>query len=551
MHQSDTSTRLLCQRFIIATLVIILPFWWVLFTNPYLNAADLSFYAIGTDLFAEALFSGDVYPRWLFAANDGEGSPVFVFYPPLSAYITSLFYWMDGFDPLGQYRYLASMTLAILMSGICFFLWLRHHTSPTVAAIASILFILGYYRQYMLYFQNGLAMQWALAIIPFIFYLCDRLHARGAYAAPLLTLGMAALLLTHIPGFILTVPIAGTYLLLFSHAGRRGHYFLVFSAALFIAASISSFYWLPAMLSRPFIGLGGFTTRLMPADWSHVREYIPLLLALLSALAMWKYRPGSSPKAPFKRLLYFFGGAALLAFPLFLPGMGWLWTNFTPLHYLQFPERLFPFLQILFALLIASWLPECPRITRIGIYILTLSFMVVLLAQPYWRNTSSASLLQGIYALRFIHPEEYIPKWVKDSGEDMYILKRVKKLESAHAAQSITVITGAAQVTTADERNYTMQVSSGHATFTLRHHYFPHLRLVSDTKEWVVLFPAETGVIRFSLPKGTHMLTLQEGPLPFQHISNLLSSMALAVFFLWLLSSRQRARNASGAVSAS
>src|SRR5205823_5152692 len=33
--------------------------------------------------FSEQLWAGDLYPRWLVGMNDGLGSPVFFYYPPV------------------------------------------------------------------------------------------------------------------------------------------------------------------------------------------------------------------------------------------------------------------------------------------------------------------------------------------------------------------------------------------------------------------------------------------------------------------------------------
>src|SRR6266581_4400441 len=49
-----------------------------------------------TSEFIDALRDGAIYPRWLPSANNGQGSPVPLYYPPLPFYVASAFSLVAG-----------------------------------------------------------------------------------------------------------------------------------------------------------------------------------------------------------------------------------------------------------------------------------------------------------------------------------------------------------------------------------------------------------------------------------------------------------------------
>src|SRR5262245_8622147 len=60
-------------------LVMILPV--LLFGVPR-DAYDVKYHVNLAKLFAQQVYAGDVYPRWLPLMNGGAGAPTFFYYPP-------------------------------------------------------------------------------------------------------------------------------------------------------------------------------------------------------------------------------------------------------------------------------------------------------------------------------------------------------------------------------------------------------------------------------------------------------------------------------------
>jgi hypothetical protein len=63
----------------ILSIVLLTPLW-LLITLYWPASLDYYFYAQLLTLFSDQFWSGDLYPRWLTAANAGAGSPSFVFF---------------------------------------------------------------------------------------------------------------------------------------------------------------------------------------------------------------------------------------------------------------------------------------------------------------------------------------------------------------------------------------------------------------------------------------------------------------------------------------
>src|SRR5262249_19752121 len=65
-----------------AATIVVLP----IFLSGFPRGSDIGFHLRWNTWFAEELRQGNLYPRWLSAANRGYGSPVTLYYPPLQFY---------------------------------------------------------------------------------------------------------------------------------------------------------------------------------------------------------------------------------------------------------------------------------------------------------------------------------------------------------------------------------------------------------------------------------------------------------------------------------
>src|SRR5262249_12687515 len=89
--------------------------------------------------FVSQLSRGELYPRWLAQFNAGLGSPVMFVYAPLAYYVPAaigavLHFAADGIKESREFG--ISMWLALALSGLAAFAWLKSFVNRQEVAIA-------------------------------------------------------------------------------------------------------------------------------------------------------------------------------------------------------------------------------------------------------------------------------------------------------------------------------------------------------------------------------------------------------------------------------
>ena len=106
-HLAYLSIFILCFSLVIPT-----------FLNGYWVANDILYHLNWNDLFQQQLFTGDLYPRWLFEMNGGRGSPIFYFYSPLPYYVSAFFALLIPGEQSSWYSLGACYCFALAISAI-------------------------------------------------------------------------------------------------------------------------------------------------------------------------------------------------------------------------------------------------------------------------------------------------------------------------------------------------------------------------------------------------------------------------------------------------
>jgi hypothetical protein len=180
---------------LLACALLMLPLWW----QGGSQGHDLFHHLLSGHYFARQLWQGELYPRWLMAMNGGFGSPTFFFYPLLP---TTSAPSLPGPVPTPSRpsTLLGSATLALLLSGVFAYLWLRATTPPGRALAASLLYLaLPYHVAMDLYARFALAEFWAFAWAPLSCWGRISPTADDAQGLPLLILGLALLAFSTSP----------------------------------------------------------------------------------------------------------------------------------------------------------------------------------------------------------------------------------------------------------------------------------------------------------------------------------------------------------------
>ena len=82
--------------------------------------------------FSLQFWSGDLYPRWLMGTYHGFGSPTFFIYGPLPFFFECMMAPFAGRAP-GSFALSLSAVMALWLSGLAAYLWLRRFCAPSAA----------------------------------------------------------------------------------------------------------------------------------------------------------------------------------------------------------------------------------------------------------------------------------------------------------------------------------------------------------------------------------------------------------------------------------
>jgi 6-pyruvoyl-tetrahydropterin synthase related domain len=262
----------------LATIVLSIP---LLQYGPYPKGHDVYEHTYFGTNFSAQFWKGELYPRWLPDINAGLGSPSFYVFPPFEAYAFALLEPVVGRSGLSVLA--VTEILALFLSGVCAFVWMRDQYSRPVAITVSILYLMiPYHLEIDTYWRAAMGECWAMTWIPLLLYCTNRI-IRGRRAA-ILGFGVvyALLILSHLISVLMisAVPLALTVFLAARSQRRRA--FLWVAAGMALGVALSAFYFLPALRNARYFPPGN----LLP----DLHEY------LISRASLF----GSSTADPFK-----------------------------------------------------------------------------------------------------------------------------------------------------------------------------------------------------------------------------------------------------------
>ena len=151
-----------------------------------------------------AFQQGVLFPRWFPDLVYGYGLPLFVFYAPLSYYLTEA--WrLIGLSFTSAFN--ASLALALLLSGSGVYLLVKDRFGPKAGVLAGVAYVYAPYQLYSVLWRGSLPIAWAGALLPYAFWAFGRLiRASRPIYLPLSALACAAILLSHNISGLLFLP---------------------------------------------------------------------------------------------------------------------------------------------------------------------------------------------------------------------------------------------------------------------------------------------------------------------------------------------------------
>ncbi len=365
---------------IAASLAVIFPtFIWGIPSN-----LDLSNHFRFALPFYDAIAGGHFYPGWLAESNSGYGDPSFRFYPP------ALYYVLAAARSLTGNWYGATVVVFALLSvagGLGMYFWTNSIMRDSRAVWVSFFYALAPYHLNQLY-QAVMLAEWAgAAVLPFCFWMVERVCERGKPRDVAgLALSYGILVYMHLP---LTV-IGSIALLVYALARLSGPGKIVkvakLATSVALGLTVSAIYWVTMVSEMRWIGMNtiqrdasvdyrwNFLLSTLSPDnlnvwWMNILALMTLLLCTPVLLLLFR-----RDLAPLRRLAR--PAIVLTAFALFmsLPLSRPVWNVFPLLQETQFPWRWLTLVSMGASILAAVSLPllatggnKFDRLKRLGI----------------------------------------------------------------------------------------------------------------------------------------------------------------------------------------
>jgi hypothetical protein len=541
-------------------------FCWPLLIHGLPELADDAIAHVAWDKsFSTQIATGEWYPRWLADANDGLGSPVFFYYPPVASYASSAFGILFGaHDPDGWLATGYGCFLAVLLSAIGAYFWLRARASGLAALAGAAIYVIApYHLAVDLYVRGATAEVWSFVWLPLILLSVDALARRWRWAFPALAIAYALLAMTHLPTVVILSPVivaAGVFLAQRKQAISTG---LRTIGAMALGAGLAAIYLIPAMFDQWKINIGHLVSSIFnfryqwffrPAGWGlDFPERMTIMNVTMFAfigVLLWLCLRYSTDRDA-RRMAIFYGGVTIFAF-IFMSQLSYpFWATIADLRFVQFPWR-FSVLPVLSAAMLTALSFSLLKMPRWRIAAIALGVLVTgWIGATVWVARPEFSALSGHVtpAMAMVRSQEksrpstceYLPvttvitqactnpAYLRILGLE-YLLAGNAAKSAYFAAGSADELSGAASVLDWKPRRVLLNVDAPEAgALTLRHFYYAGWSArVAATGESIPIEPSTpAGFMQMSVPQGKHEIIVELPTQPTEKAGRLISLASL------------------------
>ena len=513
---------------------------------------------------------GIFFSRWVPTLLAGYGYPLFVFYPPLSAYLVTALYWLLGQNaPLAM---VAVSALAITVAAVCMVALGSELYGPGSGAVVAATYVLSPHLLYQVYARGSISNALAMALYPLVAWSLLRLVRRpSSRSVALAAVALAGVLLAHaaaslvVIGPLLVLSVVACVASATSRDQARRSLTAVLGALL-LGLALASFSWLPALaengqthyldalsmgdahwskhfaqvLSFPDLPIAPLRNPSLPLSTGVAPLVLGALGSLVSVALVVGYRR-QGKHAPHVEIITMTAGAlglaaVIMASPVSAP----IWEASAPLRLLQFPWRLLDAGTFLLSLsagrLFALLLPRPRLAVALGVatsvllvlnalpymYPVTLSELP---AQPTLEDVSAYERATGAFGLTSWG--EYLPLTVQQSlGEWLWTDGAVDaSLDSKiRLPEGVTLLSSSGGALAAH-----LEVDAETDTAVrFRSFWYPgwSVRIDGATAS---CGPDAEGLIEVSVPAGRHTLDVRWGRTLLRTVADLLSLVAWGV----------------------
>jgi len=583
MMGTDSMTRSsLFPTLVLILAGIILTAPVLIYGIPFFSDDAVTHHAVWYVQFSEQLWAGDLYPRWLMGMNNGLGSPVFFYYPPVPFFVTSLLRPFFREDSHGWYQLGVSACAALIASGTCAYAWLKQMVGRNSALAAAVLYMATpYHLASDLYVRGSLAEYWAFIWMPLILFFTHRIVQGHRLAAAGCALSYALLIMTHLPTTLIFSPIPICYAFYMAGPGRRLRVAGWTIGAMTLGTGVSFVYLWPALTTQHFVFLERMSTGYFsyknwlfftkPSLWPAEKFLVLLVVADLAGIACCTFLIArASGNMAATRLNAFWFAVASAAILMMTQLSAPIWLSVPILQKIQFPWRFNAIVSLattaLLAMAISSFKRRDSRSFKIAT-VLGLFFVFAWIPGTGWAVLQAypfhiADQENVNYKYKEIAEQrevpEYYPRWnltmaemnwessVNEDEWDEELSSRFQSLVQRTGESKVTVTegTGGVNVSSWNPGEIRLQTSTPTGMrIRVSQFYYPNWTAqLNSVPSKINIEPSKPdGLISLSIPSGEHevLLRLQQGPA--ETVGEIISVISIVLMcFLCLLVARRR-----------
>lgn len=499
-----------------------------LLPRSFYNSHDGEAHVARFAAYYKAYKDGQIPPRWAGDLNFRYGSPLFIFYYPLPGTIASIIHAL-GISLENSFKLI--MAFAFVLAPLAFYTWSSLVVGRNVAFVGSFLYGLAPYHFLDLYVRGDVAEILSFVFVPLVFLYIEKLkthsHLKYIFIGGIC---YALLILSHNAVSLMFSPVFLAYS--FIQAKRRG--FVSCTLLMLTGLSLSSFFWLPALVEGKFVQAEFFIgdmyrlhfptlQQLVHSDWGFGADVsksgglspqigpVHILLVFLSGLFILK------KTKEYKKIYYWF---LLFIFVLLLSlrQSDFIWQHVPMLKLFQFPWR-FTALSSFIAAVLGMYVLKNLSNKKI---LIVIAILLIVTSLPFVKTKEiSAKDDRFYYAYKGSTDYHGAATTVWSAGDP-----------GKYAENPIGIISGTAMI-----KNFTKK-SNLHkfkidaisdAKILDNTIYFPGWQVFIDKKKVPIEFQDinNRGFITFSVPTGVHKAEVRFAESPIRLFSDIVSLFSI------------------------
>ena len=442
--------------------------------------------------FANQLWSGELYPRWLVDMNGGLGNPIFFFYGPIPYYVASLFALVPK-EPYGWSQLGLAAAIAVIASGITAYIWLKEASSSTAALIAAVLYMMMPYPLAVdLYRRAALGEHWTFVWMPLVLYFTRRLASRDSLAVVGLSSAYGLLVLTHAPMTLSFSLIALGYAVVVAEPHQRIMAIVRTVVSMGLGIGLSAIYIVPAMITRGYVAAtelqAGYIDHFLFSK-SYYYLFLPYFTDLVTFLSQVTVITLSVAFVAFtftrnstvgqvRKEATFWLLILVLSLCMMLPISEAIWSHFKILQTVQHPWRLLSLVTVATAALLSLAIVSMEKssVTFPGVRVGVVALLIIVWILPtasmvrrrYWAQEPRSSVKDVIESNK--DNTGLRPRWV---ARDMFV-PVIKRLSQSPDKARIVSGTGTVEVERWKAREIVLNYrGSNDAWLEINQFYYP------------------------------------------------------------------------------